>query len=141
MPRLISFKDDYNVKEYFPNAYCGYNNRWELHEDKEYPFIAYMHQDVDDKRLLKNIRCYIERYGKDDVFYSRLDCGYSYCWNTEKAEWDREWSQISNCWYKFYFGDERDLNTLLIKYDDIKLQKTEYHPDHDWHNKENTRKW
>ena len=144
MSKLIAFGSNYEVMEYFPNAYkSSYDKGWDLKAEEEYPFLCHAHADTSDKRLLKDIRLYIEKYGKDDVFYSKVDKSYSYCYNLDKAKysWDENWDRVSNYWFTFYFGSEEDRTLLMLKHEDLKMERAEFHPEYDWHTKENTRKW
>jgi hypothetical protein len=144
MSKLIAFSGDYQVKEYFPNAYKpSYDKRWNLKAEEEYPFLCHAHADVCDARLLKDIRLYIERCGKDDVFYSRVAKSYSYCYNLKAAKhtWDESWDRVTNDWFTFYFGAEEDRTLLMLKHSDLTMETTEFHPEYNWHTTENTRSW
>ena len=99
MSKLIAFGSNYEVMEYFPNAYkSSYDKGWDLKAEEEYPFLCHAHADTSDKRLLKDIRLYIEKYGKDDVFYSKVDKSYSYCYNLDKAKYYLDIEEYSSAW-------------------------------------------
>jgi hypothetical protein len=143
VPSLISFSSEIKYQEYFPKAHRGYQGKWDLYEEEEYPHICYAHTETSNKRLLKDIRLYIERLGKDDAFYIVNAHDYSYCYNldTAKYSWDESWERVTNHWYKFYFSAEEDRTLLMLKHDDLKIERTEFRPDYYWHTSENTRSW
>ena len=144
MPGLIHTGGaEFRPKEYLPNA-DYYNQRWTLRTEEEYPFIAYVHFSCPDKRVLKNIRLYIEKHGEDDVLYHSFNKNYSYCYNLDKAKntWDENWESVSNQWYKFHFGSDKDLNMCILKHTGVFYTECpDFHPEYYWHTKENTRNY
>jgi hypothetical protein len=141
LPNFISLKSDFSVHEYFPDATYSRQNKWEFNEQDEYPFVCFAHSDLPNKRLLKDMRLYINNTGKDDVFYKRVDNSYSYCYNLETAKytWDESWERISNKWYQFCFGNEIDRTLLMLTHEQLKLSTSKFHPEKYWHTQENTR--
>jgi hypothetical protein len=142
MSKLIAFGSTFEVKEYFPNAYrSSYDKGWDLIAEEEYPFLCYAHVGTSSKRLLKDVRLYVEKYGKDDAFYKTIDNSYSYCYNLKDAKysWDENWDRVSNYWFGFYFGAEEDRTLLMLKYNDLQMATSQFCPEHEWHTKENTR--
>jgi len=142
LPQLIYLDaTKFEIYEYFPNASRGYNQQWDLRLEEEYPYHVYAHTE-DDARILKNVRKYIEKRGIDDVFYGKIDKSYSYCYNIEKANsWDQNWDRVTNHWWKFSFGSDVDLNMLVLQHQCLKSEMTDFHPEYEWHNETNTRKW
>lgn len=144
MPSLVYLDNHINIHEYFPNArWDSQYSKYRFTIEDEYPFTAYVLVDRHD-RIQKDVRKYIERYGHDDVLYYSIDKSYSYCWNFDsvKSTWDQKWDKIHHKYWQFSFGDEKDLTMLMLKYSNtFFLEMHEFHPDYDYHNELNTRKW
>jgi hypothetical protein len=141
LPNLISLNSDFPVREYFPDATFSRRDRWEFDVQDEYPFVCFAHSDLPDKRLLKDIRLYINNYGKEDVFYKKINKSYGYCYNLKEAKysWDENWENIDNDWYQFCFGSEVDQTLLMLKHNQLQMSVSAFHPEKEWHTQENTR--
>jgi hypothetical protein len=145
MPRLVNLSnDDVSIFEFFPNASWDLGHRcWDFKIIDEYPFTAYVFDSTDTRCMLKNIRIHAERHGADDILYLKKNIRYSYSYNKGNvATYEEDWQQISCSWWAFHFASEIDRTALLLKYNDkLHTEMTEFHPEYNWHTKENTRNW
>lgn len=147
VPRLLCLntENDYVFSEFFSKTrWVNGHNRPDIEHD--YPHMCVIHQSVleQDPRILIDLRRYIERSAHGDAVYFTIRKEYKYCWNydTAKNDWDRNWDNVRNDQWQIYFERSEDLTMFkLMKPGMLHDKIFEFHPDYDYHTKENTRSW
>ncbi len=146
MPRLLCLSsEEYVVSEFFSKM------KWSNGKDRpdiehDYPYVCYVHHSVTeyDPKIIMDLRRYIERSAHGDAVYYYNHNEYKYCWNydTAKNDWDRNWDNVRNYYWTIYFECMEDLTMFKLKKPGlIHDAPFEFHPEYDYHTKENTRRW
>lgn len=152
MPRLIDlsrFKDkEHNASEYFKDVHWNsQGQRYEFDVSLTYPYESYVHgptQKDDDPHFLLDLRRFAERHANGDIVYRYKNMGYKWCWNMKDAkhEWDRSYSEITHGYWVLNFEDEGDMVMFRLRKPTlVSDHMSQFHPDCDYHNDENTRRW
>jgi hypothetical protein len=152
MPRLIDLSritnEAHNVAEYFKDVYWNsQGQRYDFEITHTYPHELYVHgptQKDDDPSFLLDLRRFVERSAAGDVVYRYKNMGYKWCWNMKDAkyDWDRSYSDISHGYWILNFEEETDLVMFKLRKPNLVTDTMcEFHPQCDYHDDENTRKW
>ena len=94
---------------------------------KQYPYVAYIHQDrLNNTRKIK-IRQWCEKNSDDSVIHKTTDHTYRYMM-APRYTWDYSY-EISNIWHGFYFAEEAECLLFKLAFADIGTPITLHHPD------------
>lgn len=107
----------------------NYKTTWQW-PSPQFPYIFHIHQETLDKdpdtRIL--IRRWIESSIMDTVLYDCVDHSYRKFYG-HSWEWEKGYD-ISNRWIRFHFEDNQSATMFALKFSDLILPITQWHPDH-----------
>ncbi len=149
MPVLLNLQNgDFVAREYFKNVYYNSSRqKYEYKVEETYPFEVYVHyetQQDEDPEFLIDLRRFVQRQASGDAVYCKTEKNYWYAWNhgRVKSQYELDYSQIQHHYWIINFELESDMTMFkLIKPNLVVTEMSKFHPDCDYHNDENTKKY